>query len=70
MIFTRNTTDALNLLAYAIVVFAAGYCIARLALPISVRSEIIVFAPAVGILVISALTAFWLRFGIASASRN
>jgi hypothetical protein len=61
---TAGKWAALNLLAYAIVVFAAGYCIARLALPISVRSEIIVFAPAVGILVISALTAFWLRLGL------
>jgi hypothetical protein len=61
VLFTAGVWAALNLFAYAIVVFVAGYGIARIALPASVRSQIIVLAPAVGILAISALTAFWVR---------
>ena len=47
-----------------IMVFAAGYSIVSMALPAPVRTKTIVLAPAVGILAISALTAFWLRLGL------
>jgi hypothetical protein len=61
VLFTAGGWGALNFLGYAIVVLAAGYGIIRLALPASVRTQTIFLAPAVGILTISALTAFWLR---------
>lgn len=62
--FSAGGWAALNFLAYAWVVSAAGYGVIRLALPASARTQTFVFAPAVGILVISALSAIWLRFGL------
>jgi hypothetical protein len=62
--FTAGGWAALNFLGYAILVFAAGYSIVRMALPASARTQTMVFAPAVGTLAISALTAFWLRLGL------
>jgi hypothetical protein len=63
-LFTAGGWAALNLLAYAIMVFAAGYCIISVALPAPARFQTIVLAPAAGILAISALTAFWVRLGL------
>ncbi len=64
VLLTAGSWAALNLLGYASVAFAVGYSILSVALPASARNQNIVFAPAVGILVISALTAFWLRLGL------
>src|ERR1022692_4234747 len=64
VLFTAGGWAALNLLAYGITVFAAGYSIIGLALPALARSQTIGLAPAVGILALSALTAFWLRLGL------
>lgn len=64
VLFTAGTWAALNLFAYAILVFAAGYAVVSIALPASERTQTIVLAPAVGILAISALTAFWVRLGL------
>jgi hypothetical protein len=63
--YTAGWWAALNLLAYAIVVFAIGYGIVNMALPASARTQVILLAPALGILALSALTAFWLRLGLA-----
>jgi hypothetical protein len=64
VLFTAGAWAALNFFAYAIVVLAAGYSIVSAALPAPDRTRAIVLAPAVGILAISALTAFWLRLGL------
>ena len=64
VLFTAGAWAALNFLGYAIMVVAAGYGIVSLALPASTRTQVIVLAPAVGILAISALTAFWVRLGL------
>ena len=64
VLLTAGGWAALNLLGYAIVVFAAGYSIVSMALPPPARTQVILLAPAVGILTISALTAFCLRLGL------
>jgi hypothetical protein len=64
VLFTAGIPAALTFLAYAIVVFAAGYAIVGAAVPAADRSQTFVLAPAAGILAISALTAFWLRLGL------
>ena len=64
VLFTAGAWAALNFFGYAIVVLAAGYGIVSVALPAPARTQAIVLAPAVGILAISALTAFWLRLGL------
>ena len=62
--YTAGGWAALNFFVYAILVFAAGYAIVTVALPAPARAQILVLAPAVGILAISALTAFWVRLGL------
>lgn len=62
--FTANGWAAINFLVYAIMVLAAGYSIASVALSANARTQTIFLAPAVGILTLSALTAFWLRLGL------
>ena len=64
VLFTAGTLAAVNFTGYAIVAFGAGYSIISLALPVSSRIQAIVLAPAIGILAISALTAFCLRLGL------
>ena len=64
VLYTAGVWAAINYLAYAILVFAAGYGIVTVALPAPARTQILVLAPAVGILAISALTAFWVRLGL------
>ena len=63
VLFTAGAVVALNFLAYAIIVFTAGYGVAFVALPAPARSQVFFLAPAIGILAISALTAFWVRLG-------
>jgi len=63
VLLTAGSWAALNFFVYAIVVFAAGYVIVGAVPPSPARIQIIVLAPAVGILAVSALTAFWLRLG-------
>jgi len=62
--FTAGGWAALNFFCYAIMVFATGYSIISLTLPVPARFQTIVLAPATGILAISALTAFWVRLGL------
>ncbi len=64
VLFTAGASATLNLLGYAIVVIAVGYSIVSLALPAPVRIQAFFLTPAIGILAISALTAFWLRAGL------
>ncbi len=64
VLYTAGAWAALNFFVYTILVLAAGYAIVTLALPAPIRTQILVLAPAVGILAISALTAFWLRLGL------
>ena len=64
VLFTAGGWATLNLLGYAIMVFAVGYLIVNLALPADARGEALLLAPAAGILVISSLTAFWVRLGL------
>ena len=63
VLFTAGGRAALNFLAYAIMVSAAGYSIAVMAFSARNRIQAIFLAPAVGILTISGLTAFWVRLG-------
>ena len=65
VLYTAGGWAALNFLGYTIVIFAVGYGIVSMALPASDRTQVILLAPALGILAISALTAFWLRLGLA-----
>jgi hypothetical protein len=64
VLFTAGGWATLNFLGYAIMVFAAGYGIASMALPAADRTPAIILSPAVGILAISALTAFWVRLAL------
>jgi hypothetical protein len=64
VLFTAGGWATLNFIAYAIVVFAAGYSIVIAALPASARTETIFLAPGTGIMAVSALSAFWLRLGL------
>ena len=63
-LFTAGTSAALNFLAYGVLASTAGYCIISLALPAVQRTQVIVLAPAVGVLAISALTSLWVRLGL------
>jgi hypothetical protein len=62
--FTAGGWATLNFVAYAAGAFSVGYGVASMALPGPAQSEKAVLAPAVGILAISALMAFWLRLGL------
>ena len=64
VLFTAGGWATLNFFAYAIVVSAVGYVIVDVALPADARAEALLLVPAIGILVISALTAFWVRLGL------
>ena len=64
VLFTAGTWAALNFLAYGIVVATAGYCIISMALPAGQRSQVMVLAPALGVLAVSALTSLWVRLGL------
>ncbi len=55
---------ALNLVAFAILAFLAGYALVSAMLPANARACAIVLAPSAGILALSALTAFWVRLGL------
>jgi hypothetical protein len=61
---TAGIWAAFNLLGYALAVFLAGYGLLSLAVPGSARTEAIVFAPALGIVAFSGLSALWLRLGL------
>ena len=62
--YTAGWLAALNFLGYALVVFTIGYGLISMALPAAARTEIVLLAPALGILAVSSLTAFWLRLGL------
>lgn len=64
VLLTAGIWAALNIIGYAILVFAAGYSVVSASLPASARTQAIVLAPAAGVLAFSALTAFWVRMGI------
>ena len=61
--FTAGTWAALNCLAYGITVAAAGYFLIGIALPSVQRIQVMVLSPAVGVLLLSSLTAMWVRLG-------
>jgi hypothetical protein len=63
VLYTAGGWAALNFFVYGILAFAAGYGIISVTLPAPARSKTIALAPAAGILVFSALTAFWVRLG-------
>jgi len=62
--FAAGSWAALNLIAFAILAFLAGYAVVSAALPADARGYAAVLAPSAGILVLSALTPFWLRLGL------
>jgi hypothetical protein len=61
---TAGAWAALVFVAYAIIIFVVGYGIVSMALPEPQRKENIILAPAVGLLAISATTAFWARLAL------
>src|ERR1700722_9185922 len=64
VLFTAGGWATLNFLGYAVMVSAVGCLTVTLALPAEARAEALMLAPAVGILLISSLTAFWVRLGL------
>ena len=64
VMFTAGAWATLNLVAYALIASAVGYLLLHLALPAAARVEAAMLAPAAGILVLSSLTAFWVRLGL------
>jgi hypothetical protein len=64
VLFTAGASAALNFFGYRIVVIGVGYSIGSLALPAADRIQAFFLGPAIGILTVSALTAFWLRAGL------
>jgi len=64
VLFTAAGWSAFCFLAYAIMVLSIGYGVASAALPCPDRGQALLLSPAAGILVISALTAFWVRLGV------
>ena len=65
-IATAKVLSVVAGLAYALLLIAAGYAMIRAAFPVSalVQVEVLVLAPAVGILSGSALSTFWVRCGL------
>jgi len=63
VLLTGGIATAINMLGYATTVALIGYVAISVALPVGLRLEGIVLAPALGILIASALTTFWVRFG-------
>lgn len=63
-LFAARLRGAFDLIAYAILVFLAGYAVVSAVLPSKARACAIVLAPSTGVLILSALTAFWLRLGL------
>ena len=64
VLYTAGAWAALNFFGYAVLVILAGCGIVTMALPAPDRIQILVLSPALGILAISALTAFWVRLGL------
>lgn len=64
VLYTGGVSAALHFVLYTMMVFAIGYGIVSMALPASVRTSVILLSPVLGILAISALSAFWLRLGL------
>ncbi len=62
--FAAGLWVALDLVAYAILTFLAGYALVCATLPAKARACAIVLAPSAGVLALSALTTFWLRLGL------
>lgn len=61
VLLTGGILAALNMLGYALTVAFIGYLAIASTVPVQLRSAALVLAPATGILVASALTAFWVR---------
>ena len=64
VLFTAGGWATLNFIAYTVVIVAAGYSIVMAASPASARTETFLLVPGIGILAISAVSAFWLRLGL------
>lgn len=58
---TAGLAGAANFVGYAAMVIAAGYVFVWLALPSSVRGDVFLLSPALGIVAFSAITALWVR---------
>ena len=64
VLLTAGGWATLNFIVYATIIFAVGYTMINMSLPADARVESSLLAPAAGILVLSALTAFWVRLGL------
>lgn len=64
VLLTTGVWAAFCLLGYAACIFAIGYGIISLAYPVSSRMQGFFLAPALGIVIISAAGAIWLRLGM------
>lgn len=64
VLYTAGLWAALHVLAYALTVIAIGYGLIAAALPAPARAQVILLSPALGVLSISAFTAFWVRLGM------
>jgi hypothetical protein len=60
---TAGSVAALHLCLYAALVTLVGHGVVSVALPPAGRSGLFIVSPAAGILLVSALTAFWVRAG-------
>jgi hypothetical protein len=67
VLFTAGVSAAAHLIAYALVVTAVGYAVVSLALPSQARTQSVLLAPALGIVIISAIGALWLRLALPAA---
>jgi hypothetical protein len=65
VLFTASISASLQFLVYVGMVLAIGYAILSTALSPDSRSRLIVLAPALGIIVIEAISGVWLRLGMA-----
>jgi len=63
-VFAAGLWVALNLVAFAILAFLAGYALVCATLPAKTRACALVLAPSAGVFALSALTVFWLRLGL------
>src|SRR5580704_665658 len=61
---TAGISVALYFVGYIVCVSVAGYSVVSAILPTQTRPRLFVLSPAAGVLVISALTAFWVRSGL------
>ena len=64
VLWTATVSAGLHFLAYVGIASTIGYAILAAALPIDLRYKFFVLAPALGIVVIEAVSGVWLRLGL------